>query len=43
MSRRIGYAELFFTSKKCPELEVEDFQAALQWFDHIAQDRNFGK
>jgi undecaprenyl diphosphate synthase len=43
MSRWIGYAELFFTSKKCPELEVEDYQAALQWFDHIAQNRNFGK
>ena len=43
MSRWIGYAELFFTAKKCPEFEVEDYQQALHWFDQISQDRNFGK
>ncbi|MEI7563676.1 MAG: polyprenyl diphosphate synthase [bacterium] len=43
MSRWIGYAELFFTEKKCPELEIEDYQQALQWFDQVAQERNFGK
>jgi len=43
MSRRIGYAELYFTGKKCPEFEVEDMQAALQRFDHMADMRNFGK
>ena len=43
MSRRIGYAELYFTAKKCPELEVPDFQEALKRFDHMAEMRNYGK
>ena len=43
MSRWIGYAELYFTGKKCPEFEVVDYKEALQWFDTIAQNRNFGK
>ena len=41
MSRRIGYAELYFTAKKCPELEVEDYQAALNRFDKMAEMRNY--
>ena len=43
MLRWIGYAELYFTAKKCPELMTEDFQGALEWFDAMAQKRNFGK
>lgn len=43
MSRRIGYAELYFTAKKCPEFEVEDMKSALQRFDKMAEMRNYGK
>lgn len=43
MSRWIGYAELYFTKKKCPELLVEDYQKALTRFDEIEQHRNFWK
>jgi len=43
MSRRIGYAELYFTEKKCPELTVEDYQKALNRFNSIEEHRNFGK
>jgi undecaprenyl diphosphate synthase len=43
MSRRIGYAELYFTAKKCPEFEVPDYQEALTWFDKMANLRNYGK
>lgn len=43
MSRRIGYAELYFTPKKCPEFEVEDLKEALKRFDDMAELRNFGK
>jgi undecaprenyl pyrophosphate synthase len=43
MSRRIGYAELYFTAKKCPEFEVEDLKTALTRFDSMAAMRNYGK
>lgn len=43
MSRWIGYAELYFTAKKCPEFEVADMKSALERFDHMAEMRNFGK
>jgi len=43
MSRWIGYAELFFTEKKCPEFMIEEFKKALNRFDEIEQHRNFGK
>jgi len=43
MSRRIGYAELYFTAKKCPEFETEDYEIALQRFNAMAEKRNFGK
>ena len=43
MSRRIGYAELYFTPKRCPEFEVADFQEALQRFDKMSDSRNFWK
>lgn len=39
----IGYAELYFTSKKCPELDIPTYQDALHWFDQMAEKRNFGK
>ncbi|NOZ45087.1 MAG: undecaprenyl diphosphate synthase family protein [bacterium] len=41
MSWWIGYAELFFTKKMCPELMVKDLQEALQRFDKVYQHRNF--
>lgn len=43
MSWWIGYAELYFTAKKCPEFEIEDIKQALQWFDTMANLRNYGK
>jgi undecaprenyl pyrophosphate synthase len=43
MSRRIGYAELYFTAKKCPEFETKDYEEALHWFNVMAEKRNFGK
>lgn len=43
MSRRIGYAELYFTAKKCPEFEVADLQKALERFNAMADMRNYGK
>jgi len=41
MSRWIGYAELYFTPKKCPEFEVADYQESLKRFDNIANLRNY--
>ncbi len=41
MSRRMGYAELYFTAKKCPEFEVEEYQEILKWFDAMANHRNY--
>ncbi len=43
MSRRMGYAELYFTAKKCPEFEVEEYQEILKWFDAMANHRNYWK
>lgn len=43
MSWWIGYAELFFTPKRCPELDIETYQEALNWFDKMAEKRNYGK
>lgn len=43
MSRWIGYAELYFTAKKCPEFDVEEYKKALIWFNEIADLRNYGK
>jgi len=43
MSWWIGYAELYFTAKKCPEFDVEEYKKALIWFNEIADLRNFGK
>lgn len=43
MSWWIGYAELYFTAKRCPELDIPTFKEALAWFDTMAEKRNFGK
>lgn len=39
----IGYAQLRFTAKKCPDLTVEEFTKALDWYDGIIQYQNLGK
>ncbi len=43
MSWWIGYAELFFTPKRCPEIDIPTYQEALAWFNTMAEKRNFGK
>jgi len=43
MSRWIGYAELYFTPKMCPELGIPEYQEALKRFEGIANLRNYGK
>jgi len=43
MSRRIWYAELYFTKQKCPEFTTKDYETALKWFDEIVEQRNFWK
>lgn len=43
MSWWIGYAELYFTAKRCPELSILTYKEALTWFDQMAEKRNFGK
>ncbi len=43
MSRWIGYAELYFTAKKCPEFDVPELEKALKRFDTMADLRNYGK
>lgn len=43
MSWWIGYAELYFTAKKCPEFDVEEYKKALVWFNEMADLRNYGK
>lgn len=43
MSRRIGYAELYFTAKKCPEFDIPELEKALTWFNEMADLRNYGK
>ncbi len=39
----IGYAQLRFTPKRCPELTIEEFTKALDWYDGIIQYQNLGK
>ena len=43
MSWWIGYAELYFTAKKCPEFDIQEYEKALVWFDQIANLRNYWK
>lgn len=43
MSRWIGYAELYFTAKKCPEFNTPEYEKALARFDTMADLRNYGK
>lgn len=43
MSRWIGYAELYFTAKKCPEFGIPAYQEALKWFDNMSEMRNYWK
>jgi len=43
MSWWIGYAELYFTAKKCPEFDIEEYEKALTWFNDMANLRNYGK
>ncbi len=43
MSRRIWYAELYFTASKCPEFWVEQYQEALIRFNKMADLRNYWK
>lgn len=43
MSWWIGYAELYFTPKKCPEFDLEAYKKALNWFNDMADLRNYGK
>jgi len=43
MSRRIGYAELYFTDTMCPALTTQEYQKALKRFNNIAQFRNYWK
>ncbi|HMY80641.1 MAG TPA: polyprenyl diphosphate synthase [Candidatus Absconditabacterales bacterium] len=42
MSRRIGYAELFFEKKLFQDVLIEDIQGALNRFDSVIGHRNFG-
>lgn len=42
MSRRIGYAELFFEKKLFQDVLIEDIQWALNRFDSVIGHRNFG-
>ncbi len=41
MSWWIGYAELYFTAKKCPEFDIQEYQKALIRFDEMASLRNY--
>lgn len=43
MSWWIGYAELYFTAKKCPEFDIQEYQKALIRFDEMASLRNYWK
>ena len=43
MSWWIGYAELYFTPKKCPEFDIDEYEKSLVWFDKMADLRNYGK
>lgn len=39
----IGYAELYFTKTYFPAFNSEELEKALQWYNSIAEWRNFGK
>ncbi len=41
MSWWIGYAELYFTAKHYPEFDNTEMDKALEWFDSIADKRNY--
>lgn len=43
MSRWIGYAELYFTAKKCPEFTIPEYKKAIEWFNQQAGLRNYWK
>jgi undecaprenyl diphosphate synthase len=43
LSRWIGYAELYFTSTKFPDFGPAHFDQAVERFDQIAAQRNYGK
>ena len=43
MSWWIGYAELYFTAKKCPEFDIQEYEKALIRFDEMASLRNYWK
>lgn len=43
MARWIGYAELYFARELYPDFWPEQIEKALQWYDSIADERNFGK
>ncbi len=39
----VWYAELYFTEKLCPEFDHNEIDKALEWFNNIYHERNFGK
>ncbi|HMT00971.1 MAG TPA: undecaprenyl diphosphate synthase family protein [Candidatus Absconditabacterales bacterium] len=43
MARRIGYAELYFSEKKFPDLDFAEITKILGRFDSVSDQRNFGK
>ena len=43
LTRRIGYAELYFSSLHFPDFSVDQLKTALTWFDERAKTRNWGK
>lgn len=43
MSWRIWYSEIFFSDKYYPDMLPTELEKVLEWFDGIAQYRNYGK
>lgn len=43
LTRRIGYAELFFSPLHFPDFNVDQLKTSLSWFDERAKTRNWGK
>jgi undecaprenyl diphosphate synthase len=43
MTRRIGYAELYFFKKYFPDFTVDEIKKSLERFHSIVEHRNFGK
>lgn len=41
MSRRIGYAELYFEKKLFQDVQISDLDQALEWFAEVVWFRNF--